>query len=272
MKKITPIILIIIVTILLLATITTNNQKELRIVGAELPPFEYYENKQAQGIHIEIIKEILDKLEVPYTIELMEWDDALKKMKSGDAEIMPSVLYTKERSSYINYLDEHKTYTGKENLPKTTLWLENYIFFKKTDSNLDLSSVNSIVENNYRVAIINGYHYPKELYSEHFNFYSYRTAKEAIEGLNTNEIDILLSDKFPTEKIIKEMNLNINPSQEISYFAPNFIVFSKNSKYKNLDKIQEKFYEKLIELKNKNKHEELYQKYIGENFTKTYNL
>jgi len=254
-----------------------NPEKEpLLIVRAELPPFEYYKNDSLVGIHVEITEKILSELKIPYEIQLMDFDSALRTLSFGEADMMFSVLHSKSRESYVDYTDEMISYKTGDPFPETTLWIEQYALFHQSSKKdeLDLSSIEAIRNNNYRVGLIDGYVYPDDLTSQNLNFYSFLTVEDSIKGLNKGEVDILISDVFPSESTIKSFGLEdeIQSSYNIFYYSPNYIVFSKNSKYKNLKKVKEMFYKELIRLKEEeNLHNILYKKYLNITFDEAYN-
>lgn len=82
-------------------------ERPLIIVGDwEYPPYEYLDEKgEVQGFNMEIIEAVLDKMKIPYKIELKEWADVLKDIKTGRADLACAMQTNGQKSNY--YFSEH---------------------------------------------------------------------------------------------------------------------------------------------------------------------
>ena len=248
-------------------------QKLIVAVGTETPPFEFYKGEQLVGIDIEFLDAIFSKLGFEYEVLIVDWDEALTLMEDGKADMLLEAGYSKERESFISYREEHRN--DHEKLPEDILWISAVTFFyKKADSDR-FSNIthNSLKKNNNRIGIVNRYDYYDELWEHKLNFYSYKSVEELIKGLIKGEIELAVIDKFEGVSLMHEKGYDINSFGVSKSFdvAGNYLLFSKKYDDPKYSKIKDDFYRELIRLKNEEQlHEKLYEKYVGENFSKTY--
>lgn len=266
----------LVVLILILIFTLQDQTSKIIFVGTETPPFEFYEEENLVGIDVEFLERIMPKLGIEYEIQLVDWDEAVKMIEEGRADILLGAAYSEERENFIAYTDEQRKFgKGLGPLPKETLWVEQNLFFYKIDSDLDLSSYTSIRNNGYKVGIVNGYGYFEKLFNEKLNFYVFSDSEKMMNALNSGEIDIAVLDNFEGNTLLREMGLQkeIIPLKRSLNLGANFLLFQK--KYgsgKNME-IRNNFYNELIRLKEEeNLHEELYQKYAGNTFSEIYGL
>ena len=67
---------------------TKEGKKTIKIVGDKYaPPYEYLNREfEPIGFNVDLIKEIMERLDQPYVIELGVWDDVLDSLKNGNAD------------------------------------------------------------------------------------------------------------------------------------------------------------------------------------------
>lgn len=243
------------------------------VVGTETPPFEFYKNEQLVGIDIEFMDRIFSKLGIEYEIKLVDWNEALDLMRKGKVDILLEAGYTEEREEFVSYREEHKY--DKEKLPEDILWISAVTFFYNKEDKGIFSDISheSLKENRNRIGIVNAYHYYDELWEHDLNFYSYNSQEDLIHGLIRGEVELAVMDKFEAISMMKEEKIDVNQFGISKPFdvAGNYILFSKKYDKPKYAKIKDAFYEELIRLKKEEQlHEKLYEKYVGLNFSKTY--
>ncbi len=272
MKKYIPILISIIIISSAFFIYQNKNNKTLILVGTETPPFEYYDkNGNLIGIDIDFIEKIFSDMGINYKIQLMDWSEALRQMKKGKADMILEAGYTKERESYISYLDHNNEFILKNKIPPETLWIEKTSLFYKKNKNIN-ASIDAIKENNYRLGIINGYSYFDSLWEANIDFYSFDSSQHLIEGLKNDEIDIALLDNLEGYSQIKLMGLDpsIFKASLAEDESVNLLLFSKKYNKGKYKKIRENFYKELINLKNQDFHETSYKTHTGVNFSTMY--
>ncbi|NCN86917.1 amino acid ABC transporter substrate-binding protein [archaeon] len=254
-----------------------DNRNIIIITGTETPPFEYYQDGKLVGIDIVFLERIFSKLNIEYKIELVDWEEALNKMKRGEADLILGAGYTEERESYLSYRDEQKLFeTGQTaEVPKDVLWLSNEAFIYPKEKNFDVSSLEIIKEKDYSVGIVAGYYYFKSLWDTELNIYAYPTTEKLIQALENNEIDMILIDTLEGFSVMDSLNID---SEKYKISKPynqggNYLLFSKKYDKPKYAKIKNEFYDELIRLKEEeNLHETAYLEYTGMNFSELYSL
>ncbi|MBP7984344.1 MAG: transporter substrate-binding domain-containing protein [Bacteroidaceae bacterium] len=67
----------------------------------EYAPYEYLNEKgEPQGFNIEILKAILEEMDIPYKIELKEWSDVLKDISNGKADLACAMQTQDQKKRY----------------------------------------------------------------------------------------------------------------------------------------------------------------------------
>jgi len=99
------------------------NKKTIKIcINPNWTPIEFYENNKPQGISIDTLKIIQEKLKIEYKfIKTSTWKESLKYLKERKCDILPSATQTKERKEYANFTTPYLNYdlaiitrTGKQ--------------------------------------------------------------------------------------------------------------------------------------------------------------
>ena len=266
------IIFILLVTSSLLYITSKEKDVKILIIGTETYPFEFYNNSKIVGIDIDFIDKIFSKMNLDYEIKMSDWETALNLMKSGEGDLILGVGYSKEREEFLSYTDSQKE-AAKLGVPsEDALWVTAERFFYKPERTLDLTSYESIKENEYRIGIVNGYNYFDRLWTSGFNFYSYKNTKDLIEGLDKGEVDLIVLDLIEGSATIEELGYSdkIISQDKALDLSANYLVFSKKYE-KNHQDIKERFYKELIRLKKEeNLHNILYKKYLNQTFTEMF--
>lgn len=243
-----------------------NINKKIIIVGTNTPPFEYKKEGKIVGIDIDFLEKIMPELKIDYEIQLMNWDEAINRIKNKEADMILGAGYTEKRESFLYYTEDQKK--GSEN---KSLWIAMDSFYYLKENPLENLSYEYLEKTNRRIGITNGYYYNENIWKYNLNFYSYNTIEQLFEALNNKEIEVIIADQIEASETIKKLNIDkkkISKSKPLTV-SQNYILFSK--KYEN-KKIPEEFYNKLLNLKQNNFHETSYEKHLGQNFTEIYNL
>ena len=83
---------------------TTNNsinKKDTIIIkgDAYFPPFESINsNGEPEGFNIDLLKAIMQELNLPYKIELGDWHSAVSELRDGKIDLITSMMFTKDRT------------------------------------------------------------------------------------------------------------------------------------------------------------------------------
>ncbi len=88
-------------------------QDEMKVGFSDMPPWKMSNDNSVEGADADIIKAIGKKLNLKVTFKKLPFKRSLKYLKTGDADIMTSLLRKPEREEYIIFIDP--PYMGKSN-------------------------------------------------------------------------------------------------------------------------------------------------------------
>src|SRR5574344_922881 len=72
------------------------------------PPYEYLdENNSPTGFNVDLTKAIMKDLNLSYTIELDQWDNVMKSMQKGNADLLMGMNYTNARARIYRFGGNH---------------------------------------------------------------------------------------------------------------------------------------------------------------------
>ena len=84
---------------------TKKGKKTIKSVGDKYaPPYEYFNREfEPIGFNVDLIKEIMERLDQPYVIELGVWDDVLDSLKNGNADLIIGMVYFNDRANEYSF-------------------------------------------------------------------------------------------------------------------------------------------------------------------------
>lgn len=86
-------------------TIQANQQPiEFTLATADLPPYVTLNNdKQAEGLFIDMLNKVQQKSSIKITIFVMPWGRAINEVKKGTVDAIMPALWSKERAEFLVY-------------------------------------------------------------------------------------------------------------------------------------------------------------------------
>ena len=180
------------------------------VYNSSTPPLKFTdENNQANGMLIEIWKLWATKNNIEVKFIEASWDNTLKMIQDGQADIHAGIYYTKQRDKFLDYSSK-PLYNNK-----------SYFFYKN-----NIKNIQSIYDlKPYIIGVGNGYpsiflktHYPTFVYK------SYNNATSLNKAFKENEVHVILSS-LPT--LIYYLKENHIDESKISYSDITF-AYSKN--------------------------------------------
>lgn len=85
---------------------STYEERDTVIIRAEdnFPPFSFTNSKGTPiGFSIELVKEVMKRMERPYLIELSEWGPAIESLTSDEADLVCNMAYSEQRDSIYHF-------------------------------------------------------------------------------------------------------------------------------------------------------------------------
>jgi polar amino acid transport system substrate-binding protein len=243
---------ILLITTFFFISINITYAYELKLVTLQYPPYEFENDGKIEGVAVEIVKEIFNRMNQPINIELLPWSRALKLIETGDADGIFTIYKTPERELFAEFSSEIL-------IPQTislfVLWDSNINF------NGDLAKLNE-----YKFGVVRGVSYGKK-FDEALEKNIIKNIEEVNIGeqnfmkLLSSRVDIVISNKYGAEYIINQIGYSrqikeLYPEVET---LPSYIAFSKK---RNLSAIKKEFDKILKEMKSDGSYDKIINDYF----------
>ncbi|WP_170940676.1 transporter substrate-binding domain-containing protein [Pseudoalteromonas sp. NBT06-2] len=214
-----------------------------------LPPWNYIENGTPTGITVEVVREILKKINHPDTIVIYPWARAYRMTKDGSNNILFSMARTPEREPLFNWVGPIAT--------------EVVYFYKNKDKKLHIESLDDAKKTSM-ILITRGFPEQKYLLSKGFNnlFITLKTLN-SLQMLARHKVDLIVSGDFTVKHFINKKKIEGTLIERVNIELLKFdlyIALSKNIPSNEVLKWQNA----LDQLKASGKYNEILKKYIGD--------
>jgi polar amino acid transport system substrate-binding protein len=172
-------------TLLFLPCITQAESRPLKFVTLmDFKPFAWCEEGSPKGIDVEIVKNLLDRVEQRYTIECVPWKRALFSIETGKADGLFSAYKTTERSEFAIFL-QHPTHMSVFN-----------VFVRKGET-FDFNNLEDLYDK--KIGITAGYsinpEFDKARSSKQLDIHESNTTVSGIKMLLQGRIDAYINGK-----------------------------------------------------------------------------
>ncbi|WP_211316257.1 ATP-binding protein [Flavobacterium faecale] len=200
------------------------------VIGVFDNPPKIFINKEGKpdGVYVDVLNDIQDKEKVHFIYKYDTWNNLYKSLLKGEIDVLPDMAYTKERSKIFSLTK----------LPVLTSWLE--VFERE---NLNLHYINQL--QGLRVGVLKGSNQEQQMrdfvpknFGIRYQLFSYDSYKKTAEAINSNEIDVLVADRF----------FRFSPFYS-SQIKPTGIILSPSSLHFALNKNKKKY---LVSIFDKN--------------------
>lgn len=169
-------------------------------VSADYPPFEYLDNNgNRAGLDIELMGEIANRMGV-----LLEWVDLpfdvlISEVQSGNIDAAISAFeYTDERAQRVDFSQPYyiaedafialKSFSGEVNVPEDAA---QYVVGVQSDT-IQETWLNDAFVLSGKMSLENLVHY--------------NLAGDAVQGLKSGKIQILMTDYIPAQRLVQQSN------------------------------------------------------------------
>ena len=221
--------------IILFSTPLLTLADDVLVVGGEpSAPYFFEQDGEIVGIDAEIIKFILDELNVEYELKIMSGLRLEKSLSNGSVDIAVSVENTRAINIIAEYAD-----TATRNA--------EYVLMTNTRTKQDFNVTNLqyVKDNALKVGITNG-----DPYSDSFwDTYPWKNddntgfndeldvtvqAENNLKKLSRNRINVFPSERLSAQYLSRSLGLdNITSYDFILFFRPLFNAFSRSSTFSN---------------------------------------
>ncbi len=217
-------------SLLLIAWQVKINAKILQITTQDWPPYQIKEGAQITGSATKTVKCVLNKLNIPYHIEVLPWKAAQEKVKAGKADAFYAAGITTERNSYAMPTDKIANYKWVWVLNKNSILDPQTPEFKKNTNVAAKYGTGPefyLFENNYKIIAS-----PKEL-------------EQLFKMLEAKRFEAFLTPEEPLTELFNSKVID-SKNYKLVFHSNNALVFYFSKKYiKNNSNIIQNFNQSL---------------------------
>ncbi|WP_186645914.1 substrate-binding periplasmic protein [Fluviispira vulneris] len=216
-------------------------KKPVEIVDPNAPP-------KVVGSDVDIVTKILQKLKIPYEVQIVKWKELEPMIKEGKADIALGIQKTEKYKKYAYF-------------PRIPLRTRNYVFHRLTSEigNKETLSYEEAVGQNLTVGIVVGFTYPSEFWDNYpyeklqLNrlLYEGRDYKDLVIKLRQKKIDLFIADRERTTMLLKKIGAeeSVFKYRNVLYWRDYYCIFPNKSTFPDKDKIIQQFERELYKMK-----------------------
>ncbi|MDD2960461.1 MAG: transporter substrate-binding domain-containing protein [Muribaculaceae bacterium] len=159
----------------------------------DFPPFSFINsNGEPDGFDIDLIKAIMNELQLPYNLSMGDWETVLKEFKEGKIDLIPGKLYKKE-SNDIFYLSDYTTVISRSIVYRIGAEINQL-------SDLNNRSIVVLPNSNVYEFFLKAVDSCKLIESESFS--------EEIKELSRGKYDVVVTNRFLADYVIEANNID----------------------------------------------------------------
>lgn len=233
---------------LFLSLSSVHSEKLALKVGGDLyyPPYEYLdENGVYKGFNVDITNAISLELGIDISLEPLEWNLAMEKLRNGELDALQGALQSESRKEYFDFSEEFL-----ENSQVIFVQSDNQ-FIKEVD---DLTGLDvAIQEDDLAYEIISNV--------EDISLHKFKSQDEALKALIDGEVDAFIGDRLTGLYFIQKNKHfeKLKISGEVMKTSPYAFAVSKGD-VETLELINKG----ISEIKSNGTYHKIYKKWFGE--------
>jgi len=171
----------------------TGDDKDTIVVAtnAAFPPYEFYENEQAVGIDMDIMRAICDKLGYKMEVSDMEFGSIIIAVSSGKADVgAAGITVTEDRKKSVDFTSGYTTAVQAVIVTEDT----------------SISSIDDLAGDNIKIGVqqdTTGDIYATDDYGED-HIVRFNKGADAVQALITGKVDAVIIDNSPAETFVSQ--------------------------------------------------------------------
>ena len=231
---------------LILVFSSVTSASDFKIMTEELKPFGYYEQGKLTGVCVEIVRELLEDLSLPDTIEVYPWDRAYRETQNMPNRILFAMGRNEAREplfKWVGPLLDNTTY-----------------FYKRKNSPVSINSIEDarIVDG---IAVRKNYFTHTHLKNLGFsNLYVTREEDLGLRMLIANRVDLVAIGELGLKPYCERYELDCSAVENTGvavYESKLYIAFSKDTQ----DRVIKRWQKSLDDLKQRSAFKRIIDKY-----------
>ena len=229
--------------------------QSIELVADKWPPFQYAESDGSlSGFSIELVRNVLDMMDLEYSINLVPYTRLHHQLRSGISDGGFLVTETEERKRYLWYSDE-------------PVYRLRHVYFVRKNEKIKIlkNSYNDLI--GYRIGLTRDYQYPDDF----LEFLEQKKIKseyvvndeQNFKKLYSGRLDVVVADIKNGLSIIKENSYDEKIIPLEDYVLAEYDLFMVWSRVKRDRKLADLFSEKLRLFKKTGEYKRILNKYFG---------
>lgn len=203
--------------LLLFFSIALCAEEKLLIMTEEFPPYGYYDDGKLVGIGVDVVKAIMNQLNMEDSIHVYPWARAYNEIQTNENRVLFLMARTPERDSLFKWAGP--------------IFRDSVFFYKRSDDMRELTSLDALksVKN---ILVNRGFPQQKMLEKMEFpNLYLTVNPKQDIRMMRAGRADIMVIGSAALGELIREEGLSaeflINTGVHL-FSTDLYIAFSKD--------------------------------------------
>lgn len=187
---------------------------KLQFITEEYKPLNYTQDGVVTGLAPELLKEICDRLKVPYEVKVLPWEEGMQLVKDDEHTVLFSTILNADRKDAFKWAG-----------PYASL---DWLFYASSQNPIALNSLDD-ARNAGNIGVLQDYSIEQYLVGEGFTNLVYCDNNiDAFDKLLKGEIALFPSDRITAEAALESLNKSIYDIKgeltiktELVYFAFN---------------------------------------------------
>lgn len=218
----------------------------LEFITEEYKPFNYSENGSLEGLGPDLLNEICRELGIPFSSEILSWDQAYAKALANEHGVLYSTVLNAERKSLFKWAGPYASI--------------DWIFYASSQNPVELTSLDD-ARTAQAIGVLADYSITQYLLSQGFNNIVYcQNNQDAFGKLLTGEISLFPSDKATAEAALAAIGKSIYDVTGKLTIRTDLVYFAFNKAIP--DKVVEDFQRVIDKTKQNGFLKQLYKRYM----------
>lgn len=192
-------------------------------------PYQFFENKQMQGIDVDILRAAAEKSNCQLTFVEKDWNDLLNDVKAGKVDVLGGATPTEERKEYADFSAAYRA--------------ESFILFIPTNSDFSGNSLSDFLSRGNKIGVSAGYFYGDDVadlmasgqYAD--SFVSSPTNEASFFSVEYGRVNGVLVDPIEGRYIIKRKGMGSKMKESEISIPAESVAYMFSKKSKSADKI-----------------------------------
>ncbi len=218
-KRLIPQVSLLVFTLILLFTQCDKKTDEsyrfkFQFITENYAPLNYLENNTLTGLAPDILKSVCEKLNIPYSVSVLPWDEGYSLVQSADNGVLFSTILNSTRRDLFKWAG-----------PIASL---DWLFYSASGNEISLNTLDDAKKIG-KIGVMKDYSIEQYLVQQGFTNLVYCTDNiDAFTKLLKGDIDLFPSDKITAEAAFNTMGKSIYKINPLMTIRTDLVYFAFN--------------------------------------------